>query len=153
MKKIYVQKNMFLFMNFFSTFFLAGGLYGGIVLDKSWFQVLFVSLGLSILSLLFLVNQLYYDENKIKFSFIYKKVTVKYEDIKEIFVDDSFIIGAKIIFNLDKKIGKTCCDYLEYTKICKKENIKNIIGTIGMNKKDLKALLKYCNCNKNCIDY
>ena len=151
MKKIYAQKNMFLFMNFFSAFFLAIGIYGGIVLDKSWFQILFVSLGLTILSLLFLVNRLYYNENEIKFSFIYKKATIKYEDIKEVFVEQSFIIGAKIIFNFDKKTSKKCYDYLEYNKICKEENIKNTICIIGMAKKDLKALLKYCN--KNGIDY
>ena len=153
MKRIFAQKKVFLFMNFFSIFFIVFGLYGGITIDKSWFYILFVSLGLSSASLLFLINRIYYDENEVKFSFIYRKVTVKYEDIKEIFVEYDFSVGARIIFNFEKKIDKNCYNYLEYAKLCKKENIKNSIFIVGVSKKDLKALLKYCNCDKKGVDF
>lgn len=151
MKKIYAQKKMFIFMNFFSIFWFLLSVCGGITIDKSWFYFLFVSLGLLTLSSLFLVNRIYYDENQIKFSLIYKKATVKYTDIKEIFIQYDVIVGAKIIFNLEKKTDGSCYDYLEYDKICKKENIKNTIFILGISKKDSEALLKYCHCDKKGI--
>ena len=97
MKKIYAQKKLFIFMNFFSVFFLIIGLYGGITADPSMFYILFVSLGLSLLSLLFLVNRIYYNDSEIKFVFIYRKVTVSYNQIKEIFVQRDLIYGTKVI--------------------------------------------------------
>ena len=78
MKKVYAQKKVFIFMNFFSIFFLIVGLYGGITTDTSMFYLLFVSLGLTFLSLIFLVNRIYYNQNEIKFVLIYRKVTVSY---------------------------------------------------------------------------
>ncbi len=152
MKKIYAQKRMFLFINFFSIFFAFLGLYGGIEVDKSWFSVLFISLGLSIVSMVFLINKIYYDENTIKLSFVYRKTTVKYDDVKEIFVEYDFITGAKFILNLEKKTNANCYDYFEYAKMCKKENIKNLIHIVGISKRELDVLLKHFDCDKIVVN-
>ena len=148
MKKIYAQKKIFLFMNFFSLFFCVVGLFGGFTMDKSMFYLLIVSCGLTCLSLLFLINKLYYNEHEIKFSAIYNKVTFKYEDIKEIFIQYDLVTGVKIIFNLEKETKEKCCSYIEYTKILKRENIKNTISFIGASYKEIKNILDHCQCPK-----
>ena len=86
MKKIYAQKKLFIFLNLFSFFFGVIGLYGGFTTDKSMFYLLFVSLGLSILSLLFLINKICYNDEEIRFSFIYRKATV--DDLNRIWDKD-----------------------------------------------------------------
>lgn len=146
MKMIYVQKRMFILVNLFSLFFLLVGLYGGLTVDKSWMDLLFVSLGLSILSLLFLINKVCYNSEEIKFSLIYRKDTYKYEDIKEVFVQYDLIIGMKVIFNFEKETDENCYDYLEYTKNLKRENIKNTTCFVGGSKNEIEQLLKHCNC-------
>ena len=153
MKKIYAQKQMFLFMNCFSALFLVLGLYGGLTVDKSWLYILFLSLLLLLLSTMFLINRIYYDKNYVKFSFIYRKETVKYEDIKEIYVQYNLFTGAQVIFNLDKKVEGEASSYLEYSKTCKKENIKNIFFTVGLSRKDLFELLQHCHCEKLGFHY
>ncbi len=135
-------------MNFFCVLFIAIAIYGGIAIDKSWFYILFFALGLFVLSLMFLINKIYYDENTIKFSCIYNKSTIKYDDIKEIFIQYDVITGSKVVFNLEKETNIDCYNYLQYIKLCKKENIKNTIFIVGISKKDLNAILKYCNCDK-----
>lgn len=146
MKKIYAQKKLFVFLNFVSVFFLIIGLYGGITADQSMFYILFVSLGLSLLSLLFLVNRIYYNDSEIMFVFIYRKVTVSYNQIKEIFVRRDYIYGTAVIFNLEKETKEECFDYLGYTRITKKNGIKNIIYMIGISIKDFENIIKHCNC-------
>ena len=146
MKKIYAQKKLFVFLNFFSVFLLIIGLYGGITADPSMFYILFVSLGLSLLSLLFLVNRIYYNDSEITFVFIYRKVTVSYNQIKEIFVERELISGTKVIFNLEKETKEECFDYLGYTRIIKKNGIKNTIFMIGMSIKDFENKIKHWNC-------
>ena len=83
MKRIYVQKRMFFFMNFFVILFALLGILGGLR-DKSLFNLLWVSLGLFTLSLFMLINRVFYDEKIVRFRFIYRKATISYEDIKEI---------------------------------------------------------------------
>ena len=143
--KIYVQKAMFWFMNAFSLLFLFCGLYGGFVFDKSWFYALFVSVGLFVLSTMMLINKIYYDDKQIRFALIYKKETVKYSDIKEIFVQYGLHVGAYVIFNLEKTIDEECGSYSEYYKKCKASNINNV-GIVCFPKKDLEKLLSYCKC-------
>lgn len=77
---------MFILMNLFSLLFAIIGLFCGLTVDKSALYLLFVSLGLSVLSLLFLINKICYTNKEIIFSFMYKKTVCKYEDIKEIFL-------------------------------------------------------------------
>lgn len=151
MKKIYAQKKLFLFINFFSIFFLVIGLLGGIMIDTSMFGLLFFSLGLLLLSLLFLIKKIYYDETTIYFSFTRNKLKVKYDDIKEIFVEYDFISGAMVVLNLEKKTNSPCHKYADYAEICRKDNIKNTIFISGISKKDLDALLKGCSCKKKVI--
>lgn len=151
MKKIYAQKRMFLFMNFFSMLFLALELFGGMSIDNGMFYLLFVSIGLSALSLFFLINKIYYDEKCIRFSFIYRKITVKHEDVKEVFIQHDVITGAQVIINLEKETEESCSSYLEYAKICKKQNINNTIYFVGITKADLDALVKCCDCTVKTI--
>ena len=146
MKKVCAQKKVFIFMNFFSVFFLIVGLYGGITADTSMFYLLFVSLGLTFLSLIFLVNRIYYNQNEIKFVLIYRKVTVSYNQIKEICVQRDLIYGTKVIFNLEKETQEESFDYLEYVRTAKRNNIKNTIFIIGIPMKDLESIMKYCDC-------
>lgn len=146
MIKIYVQKKMFIFMNIMSLFILGFGIIGAFTIDKSMFYLLFVSLGFSILSLMFLINKIYYNDEKIRFACIYKKETVRYEDIKEIFIEYDLIVGGKVIFNLENCIDGDFNYYMEYVKRCKNLNIKNTVFLGGISKKDLKKLLVYCKC-------
>jgi len=153
MKKIYAQKKMFIFMNSFSLFFVLIGLCGGFTTDKSMFYLLFISLGLSIISLLFLINKICYNAEEIRFLFIYRRVTFKYKDIKEVFVQYDLISGMKVIFNFEKETDGSCYDYLEYTRKLKKENIRNTIYFIGGTKKEIEELLDKCHCSKKGLDF
>ena len=103
MKKIYVQKKMFILMNLISLFFVLVGLYGGFTTDKSMFYLMFISLGLSILSLLFLIDKILYNDEEIRFSFIYRKATYRYKDIKKVFIKYDLISRMKEIFKIKKK--------------------------------------------------
>ena len=76
---------------------------------------------------------------------------VKYDDIKEIFVEYDFISGAMVVLNLEKKTNSPCHKCADYAEICKKDNIKNTIFISGISKKDLDALLKGCSCKKKVI--
>ena len=143
MKKIYAQKQMFYFMNFFTVLFAIVGIYGGCAKDSSFYSVLYASLGIFLLSLFMLINRIYYNDYEIKFHCIYRKQTVKFEDIKEIFMDHDLIQGTRIIFNLEKEVGTLCCDYMEYAKKCKELGIKNTFYYVGMTQKDVKKLLKH----------
>ncbi len=142
MKKIYAQKQMFYFMNFFTVLFAIVGIYGGYAKDSSFYSVLYASLGIFLLSLFMLINRIYYNDNEIKFYCVYRKQTVKFEDIKEIFMDHDLIQGTRIIFNLEKEVGTLCCDYMEYAKKCRELGIKNTFYFVGITKKDVKELLK-----------
>ena len=140
MKKIYVQKKMFFFMNFFVILIALLGVLGGLR-DKSLFNLLWVSLGLFILSLFLLINRVFYNEKIVNFSFIYRKATISYEDIKEIVVDYDLIQGCRVIFNLERETNIVYCNCFEYVKKCKELNIKKTIYFIGITKKDLESFL------------
>ena len=140
MKKIYVQKRMFFFMNFFVILMALAGILGGLR-DKSFFNLLWVSLGLFILSLFMLINRVFYNEKIVNFRFIYRKATISYEDIKEIVVDYDLMQGYRVICNLERETNVVYCNYFEYVKKCKELNIKNTFYFIGITKKDLECFL------------
>ena len=140
MKRIYVQKRMFFFMNFFVILFALLGVLGGLR-DKSLFNLLWVSLGLFTLSLFMLINRVFYDEKIVRFNFIYRKATISYEDIKEIFIEYDLIKGYSVICNLETEINCNCRNYLEYAKKCKELNIKNTFYFSGITEKDLERFL------------
>lgn len=146
MKKIYVQKRKYIFVNSIGILFLAIALYGGIAIDKSMFFLAFVSLGLFFLSLLFLVNKIYYDQQTIRFSLTNKKITINYEDIKEAFVQYDAIVGAHVIINLEQKTDGQCSRISEYTQLCRAQNISHTISIVGVTKKDLSDLMMNCSC-------
>ena len=150
MKKIYAQKQLFLFMNGFSILFAILGLIGGLTKDNSFFQILIIPPCLTLLSLTMLINKIYYNETQIRFSFISRKTTINFSDIQEIYIQRSapLSLATPVIINFDKKVSVPCNDYFQYIKLLKKENIKNTIFLTGITKKDLNKLLKYCNCPK-----
>lgn len=69
-------------------------------------------------------------------------MTIKYEDIKEIFLQYDLFIGGIIVVNLEKKINQNSRDYINYLALLKKENITNTFFIIGMSKQDLKKVFK-----------
>lgn len=147
MKKIYVQKQVFLALNMLSLLSVAIGLYGGIMIEKNYYYLLIMAGVISLVSLLALMNKIYYDASVVKFSLMFKKETVKHGDIKEIFIQRSFLYGTLVVFNLESKLNGECFDCLEYITNCRKANIKNIVYIMGIPKKDLAGLLQYCRCD------
>ena len=122
MKKVYVQLRIFIFMNIFSLFLLLVGLFAKTT-DGSEIYCIYVSAGFTLLSLLMLINKIYYDDYEIKISYINMKKTIKYRDIKEVFIEFEPFIGEKVIINLGErfflsniilsifvaKVGSLCC--------------------------------------------
>lgn len=47
-------------------------------------------------------------------------MTIKYEDIKEIFLQYDLFIGGIIVVNLEKKINQNSRDYINYLALLKK---------------------------------
>jgi hypothetical protein len=69
-------------------------------------------------------------------------MTIKYEDIKEIFLQYDLFIGGIIVVNLEKKINQNSRDYINYLALLKKEKNTNTFFIIGMSKQDLKKVFK-----------
>ena len=143
MKKIYVQKNLFIFLNINSAIWLVFSIIGGFLLDKEIFILLIFSLFLTLLSLLFLINQIHYDESTIKFKFVAKKLEKRFDDIKEIFYINNGTIGPIVVFNFEKETEGIPINYLDYVKKCKNLDCLYING---ISKKDLKLILEKCKC-------
>ena len=151
--KIHTQKALFKFINIMSFLLLVTGICGGMTIDKSMFYILFISLGMSGVSCLLLINKIYYNEKEIRFDCACKKATIPYEDIKEIFIQKEFVGGITVIFNLEKTTDGPCIDYKDYMKKCKSENIRNTIFLAGLCKKDIVRLLEYCRCEKKGVHF
>jgi hypothetical protein len=81
------------------------------------------------LSLFRLITRVFYDEKIVRFNFIYRKATISYEDIKEIFIEYDLIKGYSVICNLETEINCNCRNYLEYVKKCKELNIDKVLMT------------------------
>lgn len=141
MKLIFVQKKMFIFTLSFSLLFASLGLYGGFFQHESFFGVLYVALGLFVSSFVFLANRISFDNEKIVFKCIYRKGTVRIEEIKEIFVEYGFVNGGQMIINFEKMVGCDCWSYAEYRKKCKELKIKDYTFLFGVAKKDMLKLL------------
>lgn len=144
MKLIFVQKKIFIFVFSFSLLFASLGLYGGLFRHESFFSMLYVALGLFVLSFVFLMNRISFDNEKIVFKCIYRKGTVRIEEIKEIFVEYGLLNGGQMIINFEKEVGCDCCSYTEYHKKCKELKIKDYTFLFGIAKKDMLKLLSVC---------
>ena len=145
MKRIFAQKGLFYFMNGTSLVFAVLSIIGGFKNDSSWFYLFFVSLCLSSLSLIFLINRIYFNETCIEFRFIAKKLKIKFDDIKEIYVYEQLLTGPQVIFNFEKELGYHCDTIYEYTRGCTKAGIKNILCAAGMTRKDCKKIMQNYN--------
>ena len=143
MQKLYAQKSMFTFMHVSACFFLALGVVGGLVADSGFWAICFISLFLFALSLLMLTNRIYFDDTHVRFAFLYKKGTYAYEDIAEIFIEDTFITGCYVIVNFEKAIGENCASYRAYCMKLKALQIHNTSYWAGMKRKDLDRLLRH----------
>lgn len=145
MKKLYVQKQPFLIMNFFSIFQAVVALIGGILIDESMFHLLFMSLFFTLWSLLFLINKIYYDDKQIKVAFVSRKVTINIDDIQEVFVGKAHKV-TMVVINYDKKVETPCDNYWQYAKQVKNNGITKTIAFGGFILKDLRNFLKNLNC-------
>ena len=144
MKRIIAQKGQFFFMNGASLIIAMCSICGGVMYDSSWFYVLFVSLFFSSLSLFALVNRIYFNETCIEFRFITKKLTITFDDIKEIYVY-KYWTGMQVVFNFEKELGYHCASIYEYNRECTKAGIKNRLGVAGMTRKDYKKIMQNYN--------
>ena len=139
MKKIVLQKNLFIYLNILSFIMFCFSIIGAIAIDIEILFFLFISLLCTLLSFLFLLNRIEYDDNSIKFTLAFKKTKVNFKDIKEVFVLNRGIQGSIVVFNLSCETEGIPINYLHYIKKCKGLNCLYING-IASN--DLNDLLK-----------
>ena len=82
MQKIYAQRNLLFFLIFLALLFTVAGILGAIFTNlKYLFMLLGSCLFLALIPLL-LYNKIYYNEEKIKFHFLIRKLELKWEDVK-----------------------------------------------------------------------
>lgn len=141
MKRIFAQKGLCYYFNFLSLFVVIFSICGGLLIDITIFYMLFISLFLTPISLLSLINRIYYTDTVIDFNFVARKHTVKYENIKEIFVR-KHLFFSEIIFNFDRELGYHCRNYYEYDRGCAIAGIKDSLCLIGIARRDLNKLLQ-----------
>lgn len=143
MRKIYTQKNSFVFINIVSCIWFVFSIIGGIFLGAELLYLLVLSLFFTLFSLLFLANQIHYDDNIIRFKFVMKKMEKRFDDIKEIFYVDNGFASCTVAFNFESETEGIPINYLDYVKKCK--NL-DCFYVFGISKKDLILLLKNCKC-------
>lgn len=140
MKKIILQKNLFIFINVLSFIMFCFSIIGAIALDIGILYCLFISLFYTLLSLLFLINRIEYNDKIIKFKLVFKKLEANYDEIKEIYMANRGIQGSIVVFNFSCETDGIPINYLDYIKKCKGLNCLYING---INNKDLNGLLKF----------
>lgn len=140
MKKIISQKNLLIFINVISFIMFCFSIIGAITLDIEILYCLFISLFFTLLSLLFLINRIEYNDKIIKFKLVLKKLEVNYDEIKEVYILNRLIFGSIVVFNFSRETNGMPINYLDYIKKCKGLNCLYIDG---INNKDLNGLLKF----------
>lgn len=140
MKKIILQKNLFIYINVLSFIMFCFSIIGAIALDIEILYCLFISLFFTLLSLLFLINRIEYNDKIIKFKLVLKKVLVKLDEIKEVFILNRGILGCIVVFNFSCETDGIPINYFDYIKKCKG---LNCVYINGINNKDLNGLLKF----------
>lgn len=144
MKKFYIQKDMFWFLNILSIISFLATLITGLVVENK-FYLSIPSLILTPLSFLHLINKIYYDDKQIKVAFVSRKVTINIDDIQEVFVGKARNV-TMVVINYDKKVETPCENYWQYAKEVKKAGITRTIVFGGGFKKDLRKFLQCLNC-------
>lgn len=140
MKKIILQKNLFIYINVLSFIMFCFSIIGSITLDIEILYCLFISLFFTLLSLLFLINRIEYNNQIIKFKLVLKKLETSYDEIKEVYIANRGILGCIVVFNFSYETDGIPNNYLDYIKKCKG---LNCIYINGINNKDLNGLLKF----------
>ncbi|MBQ3042017.1 MAG: hypothetical protein IJD47_02350 [Clostridia bacterium] len=118
MKKLYIQKDMFWFLNILSIISFLATLITGLIVENK-FYLSIPSLILTPLSFLHLINKIYYDDKQIKVAFVSRKVTINIDDIQEVFVGKAHKT-TMVVINYDKKVETPCENYWQYVKEVKK---------------------------------
>lgn len=145
MKRIFAQKSLCYFLNGMSLFVAIFSIYGGFIIDSTMFYLLFMSLFFSLLSLLSLINRIYFNETCIEFRFIARKLTIKFNDIKEIYVNKDLIFGTQVIFNFERELGYHCNSFYEYNRGCVVAGITHSLFIIGITRRDFKKIMQNYN--------
>lgn len=142
MKVLYCQKSFIIFLNTIAIILAVFGIMFSLFTeDYSALNVLFVSGGYSLLSLLFLVNKMYYNNSVIEFRAVRTRKIIDFCDIKEIYYSRDIIQGCTVIFNFSKAVSTYCNSQLHYQKECKRLGIVDTFYIVGMTYKDLNKLL------------
>lgn len=140
MKKIVLQKNLFIYINVLSFIMFCFSIIGALVLDIEILYCLFISLFFTLLSILFLINRIEYNNQIIKFKLVLKKLETSYDEIKEVYISNRGMLGCIVVFNFSCETDGIPINYLDYINKCKG---RNCIYINGINNKDLNGLLKF----------
>ena len=140
MKKIILQKNLFIYINVLSLIMFCFSIIGALVLDIEILYCLFISLFFTLFSLLFLINKIEYNDKIIKFKLVLKKLEANYDEIKEVYISNRGILGSIVVFNFSCETDDIPINYLDYIKKC---NGLNCLYINGINNNDLNGLLKF----------
>lgn len=140
MKKIILQKNVFIYINVLSLIMFCFSIIGAIAIDIEILYCLFISLFFTLLSLLLLINRIEYNDKIIKFKLVLKKLEANYDEIKEVYITYRWMLGCIVVFNFSCETDGIPINYLNYIKKCKG---LNCIYINGINNKDFNGLLKF----------
>lgn len=141
MKRIFAQKSLFYFLNGISLLVAIFSICGGCMIDRTMFYLLFISLFFTLLSLLSLINRIYFSESDIEFRFIARKLSIKFDDIKEIYIHED-LINTRVIFNFERELDHHCISFYEYSRRCMETGITRSLCIGGITRKDLKKILQ-----------
>ena len=141
MQKIYAQRNLLFFLIFLALLFTVAGILGAIFTNlKYLFMLIGSCLFLALIPLL-LYNKIYYNEEKIKFHFLIRKLELKWDDVKEISLKKDFLLGYDVIFNFSEATNEEFNSFYEYGEFCIEYQYDTLYVTC-VNKKDIAKLLE-----------
>ena len=150
MKRIFVQKTLFLYTSILSALLIALGVLCGMHADKSLFGLAAVGAILFLVSLSMLVNRIYYDRERIKVKFISINADILYSEIKEIYVEKLSPFGVKMVISCDEEISFTNEKgelvfpprMIDYQKEFSKRRLRDGIFFEGISRKDARRLIE-----------
>ena len=70
----------------------------------------------TLLSLLFLINRIEYNNQIIKFKLVLKKLETSYDEIKEVYISNRGIQGCIVVFNFSCETDGMPINYFDYIK-------------------------------------
>ncbi|MBQ9715443.1 MAG: hypothetical protein IJV77_03420 [Clostridia bacterium] len=149
MKKIYLEKNLFILFNVFAVLLLAVAIFFAVTVDVAIILLSVGSIILSGVSFLFLLSsRLFVFDDKMVLDAPAKKTTFQREQIVQVFVQKGFFY-SQVVINLDayvKKEFKYADEYLDFSL----KNKYTCYHFCYLTKNDLQAI---ANCCKGRIVY